>query len=85
MRYWAINNTTLRDIIESDANQDRDISVKVMGLVWQTDWDFLSHSPQTVCLNANIHAKNEVAKVTSPLFDPLVFLSPIHIQAKISN
>ena len=85
LRSWATNSTSLLKQAEEDNKLDPDLPfVKVLGMHWHTQKDTLCYKPQTEETNSlEAHTKRQVVRQTSTLFDPLGFLAPVHIRAKM--
>lgn len=64
---------------------NEDITVKVLGMNWNTDADEIFFSFSELCTYANSLplTKRSVLKVTAKIFDPMGFLSPLTVHMKI--
>ncbi|XP_077861471.1 uncharacterized protein LOC144341701, partial [Saccoglossus kowalevskii] len=84
LRSWATNNTTLRNLLNNDNAADKSTLVNVLGLRWNTSHDTLHYSDNISNKRhlGNTVTKREIVRYTSSIFDPLGFLSPVHIHAK---
>lgn len=83
LRSWASNDKHLRDAAESDGRLDPDQKVKTLGMFWNTEEDMLCYTKSPTTDTQLAHTKREVVRRASQLFDPLGFLAPVHVQAKI--
>ena len=57
--------------------------VKVLGLQWKTATDMLSVVPRNITSSSPFLTKQEILHDSSKIFDPLGFITPITVQAKI--
>nr|GBM70276.1 hypothetical protein AVEN_62568-1 [Araneus ventricosus] len=86
---WNSNSPVLRKEYETDKHKDStplcDSSSKVLGLEWDTRKDVFSFSAQDIIdfIQENEQTKRCVLKAVSRIFDPLGFLAPYVIQAKV--
>ncbi|XP_070554690.1 uncharacterized protein [Ptychodera flava] len=85
LRSWATNDSTLHRTFKSNNGADCAKQVNVLGLRWDTQQDTL-HYPHNEENNPNdgngLTTKREIVRYTSRLYDPLGYLSPVHVQAK---
>ena len=83
LRSWATNNSQLNDIITQDDHDchESKCTVKILGMIWNTQLDLLSYPSYSH--SSDLYTKREIVRLTSSLFDPLGYLSPVHISAKI--
>lgn len=82
LRSWTSNNSQLREKFKQDNIQHDKPTTGVLGMNWKTDTDTLSYKPQ-IKRDAAVYTKREVIKTTASFFDPLGFLLPVHVGAKI--
>ncbi|GBN74693.1 hypothetical protein AVEN_206945-1, partial [Araneus ventricosus] len=86
---WNSNSPVLRKEYETDKHKDStplcDSSSKVLGLEWDTRKDVFSFNAQDIIdfIQENEQTKRCVLKAVSRIFDPLGFLAPYVIQAKV--
>ena len=87
MRKWRTNNQYLQKQIKEAEGNEGDISkiTRILGLSWNTDTDcFVFQFDDLISfVNSLPPTKRSLLKVSAKLFDPLGFLSPITIGAKI--
>jgi len=57
--------------------------VKVLGLQWKTATDMLSVVPRNITSSSPFLTKRDILQDSSKIFDPLSFITPITVQAKI--
>ncbi|CAG2236631.1 unnamed protein product [Mytilus edulis] len=73
-----INQHTIKEDV-----LDTDKEAKILGMRWNVETDELSYAKRVLpSVSSNI-TKREILKESSKLFDPLGFLSPVSIRAKI--
>ena len=82
LRLWATNNPELQQRIQTNNNHDNAKVINILGMKWNPEADTLCY-PTTDQNTTRVHTKREVVKATSSLFDPLGYLAPVHIKAKI--
>lgn len=84
LRKWSSNSKRLKSIIPNDqqelnSNQNK---VKTLGIIWNTETDMLE-----VAININIknvpNSKRELLSEIASLYDPLGWIGPVVIKAKI--
>ncbi|XP_074106315.1 uncharacterized protein LOC141532055 [Cotesia typhae] len=84
---WASNHDELRQLDHTEAIlqykiEDPEASTKILGLYWSPISDHFSfkHSPPS---SSNACTKRSILSEIAQIFDPLGFLSPLIIQAKM--
>ena len=84
LRSWSSNSGKLQaKAVQDNTANDRSI-VNVLGLHWDPTTDLLSLVAKPFLLtNNHLVTKREVLQATSRIFDPLGFISPIVVRAKI--
>ncbi|GFQ95804.1 integrase catalytic domain-containing protein [Trichonephila clavata] len=87
---WKTNSNALKEVIETVTSKEvklgfPDSSSKVLGLKYNSSKDLFTFSPETIveASHSNEPTKKTVLQISSKLFDPIGFLSPYSIQAKI--
>ena len=84
LRSWNSNDAQIRASAEQQSLHDKDPEPKVLGLRWNTHTDKLKFQQQHVLSNnADGITKRAVLRETSKIYDPLGFLTPVTIRAKI--
>ena len=85
LRSWASNSSQLRSLAKAEGTVDNDTTVSLLGLLWSTSTDTITFPPKQFLVITEEQSVTEriVSQVTSKIYDPLGFLSPITIQAKI--
>ncbi len=84
LREWTTNDPTVYKEINKDRPFEERPVIKVLGLVWNRMLDIISFPPfRHPSINKSSVTKRDVASVTHSVFDPLGFLSPVTVRAKI--
>ncbi|XP_074658424.1 uncharacterized protein LOC141911298 [Tubulanus polymorphus] len=78
---WTSNSTALRELAETNNTLNRNEEVSNLGMIWNITDDTLKYKQGQK--PANIATKREVVKSVSNLYDPLGYLSPVHVSSKI--
>jgi len=83
LRSWSSNNHSLQKIVAKDQTGDANSTVNILGLCWNTTTDTLSLAPKTLSpTNMTLVTKRDVLQVSSQLYDPLGWATPVTIRAK---
>jgi len=82
---WASNSHQLQSLAKTEGTIDKDATVSLLGLLWSTSTDTIMFPPKQFLFATHEHSvtKRAVLQIASKIYDPLGFLSPITIQAKI--
>ena len=81
---WASNHNKITSSAHQDNVADSRTTVNVLGLLWDTVSDTLTLNPKGLTsLQHSLTTKRDVLKDVSKLFDPLGFVSPITMSAKM--
>ena len=84
LRSWASNSHCLQTIAHEEKVIDENEVVSLLGLHWNTTKDYLSFIPKKIDLTDNSAiTKRKILQNSSKIFDPLGFLSPITVRAKL--
>ena len=84
LRAWASNCPQLNTLAKQDKVADENTTTSILGLQWNTITDTLCFPSKTIIPeNSTLITKREVLQQSSKIFDPLGFLSPVTIQAKL--
>lgn len=84
LRSWASNSQYLQTVAHKEKVVDENEVVNLLGLHWNTTKDYLGFIPKKFDLTSNsIVTKRKILQDSSKIFDPLGFLSPITIRAKL--
>ena len=84
LRSWASNSHYLQTIAHEEKVVDENEVVSLLSLHWNTTKDYLSFIPKKIDLtDSSVVTKRKILQNSSKIFDPLGFLSPIIIRAKL--
>ena len=84
LRAWASNCQAIQSLAEADHTADKSTLVNVLGLQWNIESDTLHFSVKTaIPEHHTLITKREILQQSSKIFDPLGYLSPVTIQAKL--
>jgi len=62
---------------------DTSTTVNLLGLLWNTSMDIIGYTTKQFHLEDQPITKRSVLQLSSKIYDPLGFLSPVTIQARI--
>ena len=83
-RSWASNCPQLNTLAKQDKVGDENTTTNILGLQWNTITDTLCFPCQTITPeNSTLITKREILQCSSKIFDPLGFLFPVTIRAKL--
>ena len=83
-RAWTSNCPQLNTLAKQDKVGDGNTTTNILGLQWNTITDTLCFPCQTITPeNSTLITKREILQRSSKIFDPLGFLSPVTIRAKL--
>ena len=84
LRSWSSNSHRLQKLTATDQTGDTNPTVNILGLRWNTATDTLSLAPRKLpFISDTLITKREVLQVSSQLYDPLGWTTPVTISAKI--
>ena len=83
LRAWSTNSHQLREIAIKDHTNDTNTTVGLLGLRWNTLTDTLSLSTRQLPPVNTIVTKRDVLQTSSQIFDPLGWVTPVTIKAKL--
>ncbi|XP_061168132.1 uncharacterized protein LOC133177057 [Saccostrea echinata] len=84
LRSWGSNSEILQEHAKKDGVLDKDSVVKVLGMKWNVKEDTLTFAKQEIAnTKKNTVTKREVVKQSSKIYDPLGYISPITVKAKM--
>ncbi|XP_077990939.1 uncharacterized protein LOC144445271 [Glandiceps talaboti] len=81
LREISTNDTTLRDRAESDGILHPETTANLVGMKWNTVTDELGFKRNGDI--SELFTKREIVKRVASLYDPLGYLSPVHVKAKM--
>ncbi|XP_074657298.1 uncharacterized protein LOC141910505 [Tubulanus polymorphus] len=83
LQSYASNSSLLKAKADSDNLSDEKTIVSALGLQWDTVNDTLSFKNKQAFANPDLITKREIVKAVSSLYDPLGYVSPVHIKSKM--
>ena len=84
LRSWSSNSRRLQERTTKEQTGDTNPTVNILGLRWNTATDTLSLAPKKLPpTNTSLITKREVLQVSSQLYDPLGWATPVTISTKI--
>ena len=84
LRSWTSNSNAVQRLAIADNVIDKDSNANILGLKWNTSTDTLTFiSKEILSIDKSVVSKREVLQCSSRLYDPLGFLAPMTIQAKL--
>ena len=84
LRSWASNSNAVQRLAITDNVIDKDSNANILGLKSNTSTDTLTFtSKEILSTDKSVVSKREVLQCSSRLYDPLGFLAPVTIQAKL--
>ncbi|XP_070549269.1 uncharacterized protein [Ptychodera flava] len=90
LRAISTNDATLRTIAQRKGTLHPEMTTNLVGMKWNTVTDEIGYkdkdtklTDQSDCDTSELHTKREVVKRVASLYDPLGYVSPVHIRAKM--
>ena len=84
LRSWASNSPQLRERAGQDQTADTSTVVNILGLRWHPAQDTLYLAPkEMVPPSSQPTSKRDVLQLASKTYDPLGFISPVTVKAKL--
>ena len=83
LRSWSSNSRSLQAITARDKTSDPNPTIGLLGLRWNTTTDTLSLAPRQLSPANTFVTKRDVLQTSSQIFDPLGFVTPVSVRAKI--
>ncbi len=83
MRSWASNNTAVKSIAAKDNLLNDNPKPKVLGMKWDIANDTLLYPNNVTTSQSTSATKREVLRASSKVYDPIGFLNPVIVNAKI--
>ena len=84
LRSWASNSPQLQAITHEESVADPSQMVNLLGLHWNVSTDQVCFVPKQLTSDTDIAVtKRNVLQLSSRIFDPLGFLSPVSVRAKL--
>ena len=84
LRSWASNSPVIQSLAAKENLLDDYPEAKVLGVLWNTTTDMIKYPPRsTASTTPNLITKREVLQESSKIYDPIGFLGPVTVRAKI--
>ena len=84
LRSWSSNSVALTTIATKDNTAEKAVSVNILGLRWIPGSDKLHLAAKpSILTNDHLVTKREILQDLSKVFDPLGFVAPVVIRAKM--
>ncbi|CAB3989911.1 Hypothetical predicted protein [Paramuricea clavata] len=83
LRSWASNNPVVKTIAAKENLLNDNLKPKVLGMQWDTINDTLLYPNRVTTSESNPPTKREVLRTSSKIYDPIGFLNPVVVNAKI--
>ena len=84
LRAWASNSPVIQSLAAKENLLDDCPEAKVLGVLWNTTTDMIKYPPRsTASTTPNLITKREVLQESSKIYDPIGFLGPVTVRAKI--
>ena len=83
LRSWSSNSHRLQTVSARDKTSDPNPTVGLLGLRWNTMTDTISLAPRQLSPANTFVTKRDVLQTSSQIFDPLGFVTPVSVRAKI--
>ena len=83
-RSWVSNSNRVQALAMNDEVADKDSTVNILGLRWNLSSDTITFAMKYIAPDVgSTNTKREVLQQSSRLYNPLGFLAPVTVQAKI--
>ncbi|XP_060596649.1 uncharacterized protein LOC132750656 [Ruditapes philippinarum] len=82
LRSWSSNNSSLRSLAEAEAVAETEEITNILGMKWDPISDQIFLAQKTIS-TSQFMTKRVILKETAKIYDPLGFLTPLTIRAKI--
>lgn len=84
LRQWSTNSPQLQEIVHAQTKANKDPDVNVLGMLWDTDKDVLEYRHEVhISQPDNMLTARNIVSQTGKVFDPLGYLSPVMVKAKV--
>ena len=83
LRSWSSNNEAVKTIAAEENLLNDNPKPKVLGMKWDTTNDTLLYPNRVTISKVNPATKREVLRTSSKIYDPIGFLNPVVVNAKI--
>jgi len=83
LRSWTSNSHRLQVIIARNKTHDPNSTIGLLGLKWNTVTDTVSLAPRQLSPANAFVTKRDIQQVSSQIYDPLGWVTPVTVRAKI--
>ena len=83
LRSWSTNSKRLQEVTRQDNTSDPSTTVGILGLRWNIATDMLSLSTRKLPAINTFVTKRDILQASSQIFDPLGWVTPVTVRAKI--
>ena len=83
LRSWSTNSQRLQEITKKDNFGDHNTTVGLLGLRWNTATDMISLSSRKLSAVNTFVTKRDILQASSQILDPLGWVTPVTVRAKI--
>lgn len=83
LRSWSTNSKHIQEITRQDKTNDPNTTVGLLGLRWNTATDMISLSVRKLPAVNTYVTKRDILQASSQIFDPLGWMTPVTVKAKI--
>ena len=83
LRSWSTNSKRLQEVTRQDNTSDPSTTVGILGLRWNITTDMLSLSTRKLPAINTFVTKRDILQASSQIFDPLGWVTPVTVRAKI--
>ena len=84
LRSWMSNSDNLKSLASTENVLDSDNETKILGLRWNSHTDTLKFADTKLLQTEDVQiTKREILRQSSSIYDPIGFLGPITVKAKI--
>lgn len=83
LRSWSSNSCRLQNLTVVEGSNDSQPTVNVLGLNWNIATDLSFATKNITPRNILLVTKREILQASSQIYDPLGFLTPVTVSAKI--
>ncbi|XP_006824596.1 uncharacterized protein LOC102806229, partial [Saccoglossus kowalevskii] len=83
LRAWSSNSQQVMDLAEKDNIHEPSKNVSILGIRWKIDGDVLTYNKAVKPILTELATKRDVVSYASSLYDPIGYLSPVLIKARL--
>ena len=83
LRSWASNKSAIKTVAAKQNLLNDDLKPTVLGMRWDTISDALLYPNRAITSELSPSTKREIFRTSSKIYDPIGFLNPVLVNAKI--